>query len=79
MDDEELHLQAAAYATNRKNAYVKGMKRGEVAHMSKGALNGKWLAHYEGYREGYWVATGDDRYTTDPVKEKEREKNNGTN
>ena len=76
MDDEQLHLQAAAYATNRKNAYVEGMKHGEVDHMSEEALNGKWIAHYEGFREGYWVAVMDDRYTTDPVKEKEREKNN---
>ena len=72
MDDEELHLQAAAYASNRKNAYVEGMKSGEVDHMSEDALNGKWLAHYEGYREGYWVATGDNRYTTDPAKLKEK-------
>ena len=72
MDDEELHLQAATYATKRKNAYVEGMKRGEVDHMSEEALNGKWLAYYEGYREGYWVATGDDRYTIDPAKLKEK-------
>jgi hypothetical protein len=76
VDDEELHLLAAAYATYRKNIYVEGMKQGEVDHMSEEALNGKWLAYYEGYREGYWVATGDNRYTTDPVKLKEREKNN---
>ena len=72
MDDDDLHLQAAAYATNRKNAYLEGMKQGEVDHMSEEALNGKWLAHYEGYREGYWVATGDDRYTIDPAKLKEK-------
>ena len=63
MTDEQLHLQAAAYATYRKNVYVEGMKQGEVDYMSEEALNGKWLAYYEGYREGYWVATKDDRYT----------------
>lgn len=72
MDDEQLHLQAAAYATYRKNIYVEGMKQGEVDHMSEEELNGKWLAHYEGYREGYWVATGDDRYTIDSAKLKEK-------
>ena len=56
MDDEQLHLQAATYATNRKNAYVEGMKSGEVDPMSEDALNGKWLADYEGYREGFHVA-----------------------
>lgn len=65
MDDEQLHLQAAAYATYRKNIYVEGMKQGEVDHMSEEVLNGKWLAYYEGYREGYWAAT-------DPAKLKEK-------
>jgi hypothetical protein len=48
------------------------MKRGEVDHMSEQALNGRWLAHYEGYREGYWVATGDNKFTTGPAKLKEK-------
>jgi hypothetical protein len=66
--DELLHTDAAKYATNRKTAYVEAMKRGEVKHMSEERLNGKWLAHYEGYREGYWVATGDTKFSTDPTK-----------
>ena len=33
--------------------------------MSNDALNGRWLAHYEGYREGHWVATGDNKFSTD--------------
>jgi hypothetical protein len=70
--EELLHLDAARYATNRKNAYIEVMKRGEVDHMSEQALNGRWLAHYEGYREGYWVATGDNKFTTDPAKLKEK-------
>jgi hypothetical protein len=49
------------------------MKLGNADHMSEEALNGKWLAHYEGYREGYWVATGDTKYSTDPTKHQERE------
>jgi mannose-6-phosphate isomerase-like protein (cupin superfamily) len=75
MRTEELHKAAATYASNRKTAYIEAMKRGEVAHMSIEALNGQWLAHYEGYREGYWVATGDTSFSTDPAKLKE--KNNG--
>jgi len=67
---EQLHLDAARYATNRKNAYVEAMKKGDVPHMSDEDLNGRWLAHYEGYREGYWVAIGDTKFTTDPLKEK---------
>jgi len=67
---ELLHKDAARYATNRKLAYVGAMHKNEVEPMSEEALNGRWLAHYEGYREGYWVATGDNRFTTDPSKEK---------
>ncbi len=69
---ELLHTDAAKYATNRKNAYVEAMKRKEVDHMSEKELNGRWMAHYEGYREGYWVATGDSKYSTDPAKLKEK-------
>ncbi len=69
---ELLHTDAARYANNRKNAYSEAMKRGDVPHMSEEALNGKWIAHYEGYREGYWVATGDTKFSTDPVKLKEK-------
>jgi hypothetical protein len=69
---EMLHTDAARYATNRKYAYIEGMKRGEVDHMSEQELNGRWLAHYEGYREGYWVATGDAKFSTDPAKLKEK-------
>ena len=67
---EQLHLDAARYATNRKDAYVEAMKKGDVPHMSDEDLNGRWLAHYEGYREGYWVAIGDTKFTTDPLKQK---------
>jgi hypothetical protein len=66
---ELLHTDAARYATNRKNAYIGAMHKKEVDHMSEQELNGRWLAHYEGYREGYWVATGDTKFTTDPFKE----------
>ncbi len=69
---ELLHTDAARYATNRKTAYIEAMKRGDVDHMSEQALNGKWLAHYEGYREGYWVATGGAEFSTDPAKLKEK-------
>jgi len=69
---ELLHTDAARYATNRKTVYIEAMKQGDVDHMSEEALNGKWLAHYEGYREGYWVATGDAKFSTDPAKLKEK-------
>lgn len=72
LTDEQLHKDAAQYATNRKNAYLEKMKRKEVDSMSEAALNGIWLAHYEGYREGYWVATGDVKFSTDPAKPKEK-------
>ena len=68
---ELLHTDAARYATNRKNAYLEKMKLDEVDFMSEAALNARWLAHYEGYREGYWVATGDSKFSTDPAKLKE--------
>lgn len=69
---ELLHTDAARYATNRKNAYVEAMKRKKVDHMSEEELNDRWLAHYEGYREGYWVATGDAKFSTDPSKLKDK-------
>lgn len=72
---ELLHTDAARYATNRKNAYVEAMKRNGADNMSEKELNDRWLAHYEGYREGYWVATGDAKFSTDPAKL--NEKNNG--
>lgn len=65
---EILHIDAATYANNRKKEYVEGMKQGKVDHMSENDLNGRWLAHYEGYREGYWVATKDSKFSTDPAK-----------
>ena len=68
MNDEELHVAAAGYANRRKQAYKEAMARGDASHMTEAELNGKWLAHYEGYREGYWDATGDDRFSTDPAK-----------
>ena len=69
---ELLHIDAAKYATNRKESYVEAMKRKEVDHMSKEELNGRWLAHYEGFREGFWFATGDSKFSTDPAKLKEK-------
>jgi hypothetical protein len=68
---ELLHTDAARYATNRKIAYIEAFHKGEAVHMSEEALNGRWLAHYEGYREGYWDAVGDSKFSTDPTKFKE--------
>jgi|688.fasta_scaffold1311632_2 hypothetical protein len=72
MYDDELHEKASTYASNRRDAYVEGMNQGKVEKHTRDELLWIWLAHYEGYREGYWRAKGDDRYTTDPVKLKER-------
>lgn len=69
---ELLHTDAARYATNRKIAYIEAFHKGQADPMSEEALNGRWLAHYEGYREGYWVATGDMKFSTDPAKLNEK-------
>ena len=69
---ELLHTDAARYATNRKNAYIEKMYSKDVAYLSEVELNAIWIAHYEGYREGYWVATGDAKFSTDPSKLKEK-------
>jgi hypothetical protein len=66
---ELLHTDAARYATNRKIAYLEAIAKGVADNMSEEGLNSRWLAHYEGYREGYWVATGDSKFTTDPFKD----------
>ena len=72
MYDDELHMKAAAYASNRKDAYLEKMRKKEVEQQTNTQLNWIWVAHYEGYKEGYWTATGDDRFTTDPDKLKEK-------
>ena len=68
MYDDELHEKASAYASNRKDAYLEKMRKKEVEQQTNTQLNWLWVAHYEGYREGYWTAKGDDRFTTDPDK-----------
>lgn len=68
MYDDELHGKAAAYASNRRDAYLEKMQQGQVENKTKDELNWLWAAHYEGYREGYWAATGDTRFSTDPTK-----------
>ena len=72
MYDDELHEKASTYASNCRDAYVEGMNQGKVERHTRDELLWIWLAHYEGYREGYWRARGDDRYTTDPVRLKEK-------
>ena len=72
MYDDELHGKAATYASNRRDAYLEKMKQGQVEKKTKDELNWLWLAHYEGYREGYWTATGNTRFSTDPTKTKEK-------
>ena len=69
---DALHEKASAYASNRHDTYIAKMKKGEVKKHSKDILNWIWVAHYEGYKEGYWTATGNDRFTTDPDKLKEK-------
>ena len=59
-------MPATERRLHRKDATWRGQKN------SKDELNWIWVAHYEGYKEGYWTATGDDRFTTDPDKLKEK-------
>ena len=71
MTEEQLHLAASAYATYRGNLYLGAAKEGIAIKRTPVQIQGIWLAHYEGYREGYWVATGNE-FTTDPAKLKEK-------
>lgn len=71
-EDDELHAKAGEYASNRRDAYIAKMQKGEVKKHSKNILNWIWVAHYEGYKEGYWTAKGNDRFTTDPDKLKDK-------
>lgn len=70
LTDEELYMKASAYANNRKKAYQEGMKAGRCPKKTDEELGWLWVAHVDGYREAYWMATNDTRYTTDPYKEK---------
>lgn len=70
-ETEQLHLAAASYATNRRVSYDEAVKEGIAKKRTPVQMQGIWLAHYEGYREGYWVATGNE-FTTDPAKIKEK-------
>jgi len=45
------HLQAAAYANERKDAYLDLMKKGAVEKLNRKMINWLWVAHYEGYRD----------------------------
>jgi len=72
MYDDELHGRASTYASNRRDAYLEKMKQGKVEKKTQDELNWIWVAHYEGYKEGYWVATGDAKFSTDPAKLKEK-------
>ncbi len=50
---EELHLQAAAYANKRKEAYLDYVKKGKgsAKKLSKEMIGWIWVAHYEAYRD----------------------------
>jgi hypothetical protein len=50
-DSEELHLQAAGYANERRDAYLDRMKQGSVEKLSREMIDLLWLAHYEGFRD----------------------------
>jgi hypothetical protein len=72
MTNAKLHVQASIFASNRRNAYLEKMQHNKVDKRTHEELNWIWVAHYEGYKEGFWTASGDDRYTTDPTKLKEK-------
>ena len=44
------------------------MRKKEVEQQTNTQLNWLWVAHYEGYKEGYWTATSNNFFTTDPAK-----------
>ena len=46
--EEQLHLQAAAYANKRKEAYLDDVM---AEKLSEEMLGWVWIAHYEGYRD----------------------------
>ena len=69
MDDRELHSKACGYANYRKEALTLLMQEGKCSKRTKSQLASVWLAHYEGFREGYLVATSDKRYSTNSVKD----------
>jgi hypothetical protein len=73
--EEILHKEAARFASNRLIAYMKGMASGDVEKKTKNELEWIYIAHYEGYREGYWVATGDKEFSTDPAKQEKNHEN----
>ena len=58
MYNDELHQLAADYASNRRDGYLAQMQLGKVKKKTKDELNWIWVAHYEGYKEGYWTAHG---------------------
>jgi hypothetical protein len=54
MTQEELHLQAAAYANKRKEAYLDYVKKEE--RLSEEMLGWIWVAHYEGWKDAMEAA-----------------------
>jgi hypothetical protein len=54
--EELLHTEAGRFASSRLTAYMEGMKSGRVEKKTKEELDWIWVAHYEGYREGFWAA-----------------------
>lgn len=59
MTPEDWHiLQAGKFASSRLTAYMEGMKSGKVEKKTKEELDWIWVAHYEGYQEGYLSAKG---------------------
>ena len=73
MYDDELHEKASAYASNRKDAYLEKMRKKEVEQQTNTQLNWLWVAHYEGYKEGYWTAKDESMLYTTPPPPKEPE------
>jgi hypothetical protein len=56
MTPEELHLQAAAYANRRKEAYLDYVKKGSAKKLSEEMLGWIWVAHYEGWKDAMEAA-----------------------
>lgn len=52
---EEPHLEAAAYANGRREAYLDLMKSGAVETLDQKTIGYIWVAHYEGFRDAIWA------------------------
>jgi len=51
-DEDNLHLEACAYANKRKEERLVYRREKKLKPLNDDRNNDLWLAHYEGYRAG---------------------------